>query len=82
MSREIEISKEVRGKVIAYKQAFGSDFGTEVIKDLAAYCQIGLPSFVKREGEAADPLETAFLEGRKAVFYHINQILKLDLPAE
>lgn len=80
--REIQVSPEARKRVIAYQQCFGSEQGAAVLKELAAYCQIGMTSFVKREDKDADPLEIAFLEGRKAVYYHINQILNVDLPTE
>ena len=76
------MNSEVRKKIIQFKQTFGTDSGIEALKDLAAYCRINHPAFIKRQGEPADPLEMAFLDGRKDVFNYIKRILDIDLPTE
>lgn len=77
-----KMNPEVRKKIIQFKQAFGTESGTEVLKDLAGYCRIGHPAFIKRQGEAVDPLEMAFRDGRKDVFNYIKRILDLELKPE
>ena len=80
MDRKIELSPEARKKVMQYQQCFNGPGGQEVLKDLEAYVQFWFNSFVKREGEVPSGEEMAFLEGRKAVYRHIKNILNVDLP--
>lgn len=76
------MNEEVRKKVIAFKQCFGTESGMEVLKDLAGYCRILNPSFIKREGQMCDTHEMAFLDGRKDVFQYIKRIVDLELKPE
>lgn len=47
-----------------------------VLADLAAYCNVGVTSFVP-----GDPHQTALNEGRRDAFLHLAEMLALD-PAE
>lgn len=65
----------------AYRQTLGRDSprGRLILADLATLCGAGRTSFVP-----GDALETAFNEGKRAVFLHIAAILALtaaDLAA-
>lgn len=76
------MNPEIRKRVIQFQQTFNTESGKEVLKDLAGYCRVLHPSFIKRSGEQADPLEMAFLDGRKDLFLYIKRIIDLDLPPE
>jgi len=84
---DTSIGEDRRAVMLAYKQCFGTDSGQKVLKDLENYCGVGKPSFIKRESfnnkgtfEKADPLEMAFMEGRKDIYYLIQRITGQDLP--
>ena len=79
-NKTVDVDPDIKKRIMAFKQCFGSEAGGEVLKDLSAYCRAKQPSFVKREGLNADPLEMAFLDGRKDIYFYIQRILDLDLP--
>jgi hypothetical protein len=74
------ISSEMRELLIAHKQCFESEAGGKVLKDLKSYCMWMQPTFQKRGDAPADPLEMAFLEGRRDVLTYILRNTKADLP--
>ncbi len=59
----------------AYRQALSpaSPRGRLVLADLARLCGVGRTSFVP-----GDALETAFNEGKRAVFLHLSAVLELQ----
>lgn len=73
---------EVRKKIVAFKQAFGTESGAAALKDLEGYCGYNRSSYIRTEGMAVDPLEMAFLEGKRDVLIHIKRILDLELTPE
>ena len=74
------IPDEARKKVINIKNCFDTESGKEVLKDLKSYCMWMTPTFQKRGDAPADPLEMAFLEGRRDVITYILRYIKMDLP--
>lgn len=54
-----------------YTEAFGSDAGRRVLKDLYRFCRMDQPTF------AQDPCLTAFNEGCRRVFLRILGIMRL-----
>lgn len=59
-----------------YARAFDGIPGKRLLRDLAAYCNVGSTSFVP-----GDPHQTAFREGQRDVFNHIAGILSLPVDS-
>lgn len=57
-------------KAIAYKGAFSTVDGKEVLKDLARFCHADRTSLVVSNGKI-DPIATAVAEGRREVWLRI-----------
>ena len=74
------MSPDYKELIIAFKQCFDAESGGKVLKDLKSYCMFMAPTFQKRDGHPADPLEMAFLEGRRDVITYILRNINLDLP--
>ncbi|RLC82954.1 MAG: hypothetical protein DRJ03_18215 [Chloroflexi bacterium] len=77
-----EAISAARARIIFFKQAFGTESGQKVLKELEQYCQVKIPSFVKTEGQHADPLELAFLDGRKSVYWYIQRLIEMEIPKD
>lgn len=80
--RRIEptIPDDLKKLVMSYKNLFAGESADAVLKDLKNYCGANKPVFIKRTGEQADPLELAFLDGRRDVIHYIMRLIQLDLP--
>lgn len=76
------MSEAYRKLMISYKSAFGGEAADKVLDDLKEYCRWDKPVFIKNENAAADPLELAFLDGRRDVIHYILRNIKVDLPVE
>jgi len=83
MSKKVNkqgIDPKVREQALAYKQCFGTESGEKVLKHLEVLCQVRNTSFVKTdEFTPADPLEMAFKEGMKKIYWHVRKYIDLDL---
>jgi hypothetical protein len=64
----------------AYKMAFGSPAGKEVLKDLATFCRARETCVVAERGHPVDRERTLVLEGRREVFLRISQHMNLTEP--
>lgn len=56
-----------------YSATFNTPSGTKVLADLAIFCKMDTPCFDE------NPVNMAYNEGKRAVFLHVNSILKKDL---
>lgn len=56
-----------------YEKVFNTPTGTEVLADLAVFCQMDTSTF------DTDPLEMARKNGQREVFLYISSILKKNL---
>lgn len=54
----------------AYRMALTSDYGKQVMDDLAKQCHADIPSF---NVNAPDPLTTAYKEGERSVYLYIQR---------
>lgn len=61
----------------AYKTALLSEHGRVVMADLYKSCHMSRTSFKIAQNGLADPLATAFAEGKRSVFLEIQEVLKL-----
>jgi hypothetical protein len=77
---EPTMSPEHKELITAFKQGFDTESGGKILKDLKSYCMWMQPTFQKRGDAPADPLEMAFLEGRRDVITYILRNINLDLP--
>jgi hypothetical protein len=62
-----------KGKIIDYKQTFGSPHGQRVLRDLMKRFHI-----MKSTHVSGDPYETAFREGERHVLVTLMSTLKID----
>lgn len=74
MKRAIEWLFNAHGRrakpvAAAYRELLATAEGKLVLRDLAAYCRVGVSSFV-----AGDPHQTAFNEGARDVFLHVAEM--------
>jgi hypothetical protein len=63
----------------AYRQAFGSPAGREVLNDLMKVCRFRVPLQARPGIEAVDPNSILMAEGARMVFLRIISMLKLDI---
>lgn len=56
-----------------YRQAFGGEAGSRVLRDLFRFCRMDQPSMV-----VGDPHMTAYQEGMRRVFLRIAAIMRQD----
>jgi hypothetical protein len=64
--------RRARPVAAAYRDLLATAEGKLVLRDLAAYCRVGLSSFA-----AGDPHQTAFNEGARDVFLHVAEMAGL-----
>ncbi|RLE44514.1 hypothetical protein DRJ16_02135 [Candidatus Woesearchaeota archaeon] len=69
MTNEERLEQLVRD----YKTVFGSEAGKRVLEDLKRICNVLFTSF------RSDPYETAFCEGQRSVFLHIQTMVERDM---
>ena len=81
MRRDVATSTDENKQLsMAYKNLFEGESADKVIQDLKDYCRWDMPVFVKNSSGYADPLELAFLDGRRDVIHYILREIKKDLP--
>ena len=57
-------------RATAYRMAFTTDYGKQVMDDLAKQCHVDIPSFNVNN---PDPLTTAYKEGERSVYLYIQR---------
>lgn len=68
-----DFRKKLIGRRTLYRQAFDTEPGHRVLKDLRKFCKIGQDIMVP-----GDPHATAYNLGRQRVYLRIESILKMD----
>ena len=61
---------------IKYKNLFASEYGKEVLEDLARFCGFNRCSY----GNKNDPYDAVFYEGMRNVFLYIKDKIDKELP--
>lgn len=57
-------------RATAYRMTFTTDYGKQVMDDLAKQCHVDIPSFNVNN---PDPLTTAYKEGERSVYLYIQR---------
>lgn len=68
----------MKGKQATYNQVFNTELGKEVLSDLRIICHATKAIEAKDDAGRIDPVAMGILEGKRQVFMHIVNTMKID----